>query len=187
MKRLILLLIGIVPLFAAGQSLALKTNLVHDATATMNLGVEARLGGRTTLDVPVSYNPWRFDSYRQYKLLLVQPEFRYWLCETFNGHFFGLHLQGGQFNTNNVKLPFGVFPSLERGNFQGDFYGAGVSWGYQWIVTDRWAVEANIGAGYIRSNYVNYECVKCGQKIGEGTKNYWGPTRAGLSLIYMIF
>ncbi len=45
-----------------------------------------------------------------FKHWLVHPEFRYWLCERFNGHFFGVHLLGGEYNISKVKLPFGPGP-----------------------------------------------------------------------------
>ena len=70
------------------QKWAVKSNLLYDATATINLGVEAALGRRVTLDVSGNYNPWKFGDAR-WKHWLVQPEVRYWLCESFNGHFFG--------------------------------------------------------------------------------------------------
>ena len=69
------------------QKWAVKSNLLYDATATINLGVEAALGHRVTLDVSGNYNPWKFGDAR-WKHWLVQPEVRYWLCESFNGHFF---------------------------------------------------------------------------------------------------
>ena len=69
------------------QKWAVKSNLLYDATATINLGVEAALGPRVTLDISGNYNPWEFGDAR-WKHWLIQPEVRYWLCERFNGHFF---------------------------------------------------------------------------------------------------
>ncbi len=185
--KIILLLISLLPLPALGQLMGVKTNLLYDATTTVNLGVEARLGVRSTLDVPVSYNPWTFSDNRQFKVIMAQPEYRYWLCEAFNGHFFGVHLHGGQFNVNNIEMPFGLWPGLKDYNYQGEFFGAGLSWGYQWILSNRWGLEFTLGAGYARVNYDKYPCAMCGQKIDSGHKNYWGPTKAGLTLIFMIF
>lgn len=37
-----------------------KTNLLYDATATINLGVETKLNQQWTLDLSVNYNPWTF-------------------------------------------------------------------------------------------------------------------------------
>ena len=40
------------------QRWAVKSNLLYDAATTVNLGVEAALGRRVTLDVSGNYNPW---------------------------------------------------------------------------------------------------------------------------------
>ncbi|MCL2501833.1 MAG: DUF3575 domain-containing protein, partial [Bacteroidales bacterium] len=38
---------------------AAKTNLLYDAAIlTLNLGVEFKVGHKTTLDIPVNYNDW---------------------------------------------------------------------------------------------------------------------------------
>lgn len=55
--------------------------------ATPNLGVELGLGRATTLDISGNYNPFEKNDGKMFKHWLVQPEFRYWLCERFNGTF----------------------------------------------------------------------------------------------------
>ena len=70
---------------------AIKTNALYWATSTPNLGFEVGLAKKLTLDISGNYNPWKFGDDRQIKHWLVQPELRYWLCERFNGSFFGLH------------------------------------------------------------------------------------------------
>ncbi len=189
MKRILLLLsLAMLPLTGYGQHMGVKTNLLYDATTTMNLGVEYRLGTYSTIDLGVSYNPWKFRDNRQWNFWLVQPEYRYWLCESFDGHFFGAHLHGGQFNINHAGAPFGLWPELRDSNYQGDFYGVGVSWGYHWILSDRWSLEFTLGAGYARICYDKYPCIVCGEKLENNShKNYWGPTKVGISLVFNIF
>lgn len=46
--------------------------------------------------------------------------------------------------------------------------------------------ETSIGGGYARIHYDKYPCANCGTKIGEGKTNYWGITKAAVSLIYII-
>ena len=64
--------------------------------------------------------------------------------------------------------------------------GGGLSWGYQWVVSPRWNFEVNLGGGYARIDYTEYCGKKCGSPIKEGKHNYWGVTRAGLSIVYFI-
>lgn len=70
--------------------------------------------------------------------------------------------------------------------YQGYFWGAGLSYGYQWLLGKHWNLEASIGAGFARINYDKFPCVECGARIAEGTHNYFGVTRATLSLVYIF-
>ena len=70
--------------------LGVKTNTLYWLTTTINIGAEIGLGKNTTIDLLGTYNPWSFGDNKKIKHWLVQPEFRYWTCERFNGHFWGL-------------------------------------------------------------------------------------------------
>ena len=37
---------------------------------------------------------------------MTQGEARYWLCQSFYGHFLGVHAGGGEYNLSRVHLPF---------------------------------------------------------------------------------
>ena len=76
-----LLIVGLfLSLGTNGQGVAVKTNLLYDATATINAGVEVGLAKRWTLDFSGNYNNWEMSNNRQWKHWLVQPEARYWFC-----------------------------------------------------------------------------------------------------------
>lgn len=165
---------------------ALKTNLLYDATTTFNLGFEAKLAEKYSLDLSVNYNPWTFSDNKKLKHVLVQPELRYWLFEPFYGHFFGAHLLYSHYNVGNIKLPLGIFSELQDHRYQGDAYGLGVSYGYQWLLSNRWSIEASFGFGYVYTDYKKYNCDNCGSHIANGSNHYFGPTKLGVSLIYII-
>lgn len=81
-----------------GAVAAIKTNLPYwGVGGTFNLGAEFRLARHWTLDLEAGLNP--FDgknddgSYdRTMKHFRAHPELRYWFCESFQGHFLGLHV-----------------------------------------------------------------------------------------------
>ncbi|MCD7970411.1 MAG: DUF3575 domain-containing protein [Alistipes sp.] len=171
---------------ARGQEVGIKTNLLYGATTTPNLGVEIKLGTKTTLDLVGTYNPFTFSHNIKVKNWTVQPEIRLWTCEAFNRGFWGFHLTGGGFNAGNVNLPLGVFPQLDDHRFEGYMAGGGVSYGWQWYLGPHWNLEATFGFGYLYLNYDKYECAKCGEKLGHETKHYFGPTRIGVSFIYLF-
>jgi len=187
-------------LTAQAQRFAVKTNLLYDATATANLGFEVALSPKFTLDIAGNYNGWNVVDGKQWQHLLVQPELRYWLCDHFNGHFFGLHALGGQHDIYGVKLPFELYPSLAEYNFRGNFVGGGLSYGYQWILGRRWSIEATIGAGYLHISYDKYAMPNSDEnmyltapipdinaQLDSGKENYIGLTKIGVSIAWIIF
>lgn len=62
-----------------------------------NASVEIGLSRKFTTDWQLAYNPWTFRDDRKMRFWLVQPELRYWFCESFEGHFVGAHLHGAQY------------------------------------------------------------------------------------------
>jgi len=187
MKKFIILSIAVFfSVSLSAQKIALKNNLLYDATLTPNLALEFGLGKRSTLEIGGGWNPFEFSNDRKFKHWLVQPELRFWPCERFNGLFFGIHGHGGEFNIAKLDLPFGLFDSLKDHRYEGHFYGGGVSIGYQFILGRRWNFEMSVGGGYAYIDYDKYECGDCGLKLESDTKNYWGVTRASLSFVYFF-
>ncbi len=198
MKYLTTLLLAFMAVFCAQSQLAVKTNLLYDATTTPNLGFEVRAGQHSTLNFVYGLNPWTFHSKahgeRKAKHWVAMPEYRWWVCSPFNGHFIGVHLMGGQFNAGNVDIPLpGAFfggENLRNGvkdfRYEGEYAGGGFTYGYQWILNRHWNIEAEIGVGYNHAWYRKYPCADCGTRIDKGTTNYAGITKLGLSLLYIF-
>lgn len=172
--------------FGNFPSWGIKNNLLYDATMTFNLGAEFRLSSYLTLDVSGSYNPWTFSENKKFKHIAVQPELRYWIYEPFNGHFLGGHLLYVNYNVGGIKMPLGIFSKLKDFRYQGNGYGMGFSYGYQWILSNRWNLETTFGFGYVYLDHTKYACRTCGKKVGNESKHYFGPTKMGVSLIYVI-
>lgn len=173
------------------QHVAVKTNLLYGGyTYTPNLSLEIGLGHRSTLDLGGGYNWFNLEGSQADNKKLVhwlgQVEYRYWTCSKFGGHFLGVHALGSQFNIGGQELPLLLGRGSEAYRHEGWGVGAGLSYGYSFYLSNRWSVELNIGVGYARLNYDKYACAKCGTKIATENRNYWGPTKAGISLIYII-
>ncbi|MEG2151590.1 MAG: DUF3575 domain-containing protein [Bacteroidaceae bacterium] len=158
-----------------GQRVGVKSNLLYDMTTSMNLGMEVGIGKKATIDISGNYNPFNLGDHRQLKHWLIQPEFRWWLCERFNGSFFGVHAHYASYNVASKKY-----------RYQGSLYGAGLSYGYQWILNKSWSIETEVGLGYARLKYDKYPCHNCGSKLEDRARNYFGPTKLAISLIYLI-
>lgn len=196
---LILFMFAAVPATLSGQKFAVKSNLLYDVTTTINLGVEFAFSHKVTMDVSGNYNPWKFGDAR-WKHWLVQPELRYWFCDKFNGHFIGLHGHYAEYNVGGFDFVptlgaitgkgfvggTSVKDSLKDNRYQGYLWGAGLSWGYQWILGDRWNLEATIGGGYARMKDKKYPIADCGDMIRKKSYDYWGLTKVGVAIIFFI-
>lgn len=194
MKKLLLILsiCGVCCLTetAQAQKWAVKTNLLYDAATSMNLGVEFALAEKWTFDLSGNWNPWTFSNNMKWRHWLVQPEARYWTCKRFGGHFLAGHLWGGQYNIGNVDgLPdfLGThFSNLADRRYEGWLVGAGVGYGYAWMLGRHWNLEAEIGLGYAYSRYDVFRCPRCGSMLGSDDHHYFGLTKASISLVFVF-
>ncbi len=197
MKYIVVSLFLLSSALAGAQELAIKNNLLYDATTTPNIGAELSVGSRSTVSLVYGFNPWKFNSdngTRQIRHWVLMPEYRWWKCSPFDGHFFGVHLMGGQLNAGNVNIPFPGFfaggENLAKGirdhRYEAWFIGGGLTYGYQWILSKHWNIEAEIGVGYDYIDYRKYRCQDCAGKTGEGHTNYVGITKLGLSFLYLF-
>lgn len=181
------LFVAALPLTAQAQNIELKTNMLYWATTTPNIGLEARFAPRWTAQLWYGLNPWKQSGGNQSSLRhwLLMPEARYWFCQPFNGWFVGVHGLGGEYNAGGVKLPFGIFPSLQDHRYKGWYVGGGLTAGYQWPISKRWAFEAAIGLGYIYSPNDRH-CAYCEGVQRHKDSHYVGPTKAALTLVYVL-
>ena len=104
---------------ASAQRMAVKSNLLADALASPNIGVEFLVSPRWTLDIAAHYQPFAPRDGRRWKHWLLQPEARHWLCTPFAGHFWGVHALGGRFNVGGVHLPFNILKGAREARYEG--------------------------------------------------------------------
>lgn len=163
---------------------AVKTNFLWWATTSPNLSVEFALAPKWTLDISAVYNPFQQNEEALTRLGLIQPEARYWFCNRFEKHFVGLHAIYGRFNIGNTSIPF--TNTFDENRYEGWGAGVGVSYGYHLPMGKRWGWEFTAGFGYLRLKYDKFRCGKCDEFLGNTSKSYFGPTKVGVSLLFMI-
>ena len=183
---ILLSLIGLVE--ARGQDVAIKTDLLKDIVLTPTVSAEFGIAPKWTIEGTAELNAWAVNDH-YWKHWMLMPEARYWFCQRFAGHFIGAHILGGQYNVgnldNNIKFLGTDFSNLSDKRYQGWMVGAGVAYGYSWILNKRWNLEAEIGFGWIHTWYDSYPCANCGRKLASGKHhNYVGPTKAAINLVY---
>ncbi len=160
---------------ASAQDVALKTNALYWCTTTINASVEFATSNKFTVELAGAYNPWTFKDDKKLRFWLAQPEVKYWFCEKFEGHFVGMHLHGAQF-----------FGGFNKKRYDGYLAGFGFSYGYDWILSPHWNLEAEIGIGYAHLWYDESDRIPCLKNKTPKHKNYVGPTKAALSIVYIF-
>lgn len=178
------LLVSVSTARAESADFAVKTNIVYDAAAVANIGFETRIAPQWSLDLSGNFISWTPGG-KVYKHWMLQPEARYWFCDAMGGHFVGMHLLGGQFNLAGSAVPFRLLDHNKR--YQGWGIGAGVAYGYSWMLSKHFNLEAELGLGYVWTRSDQFECENCGRKVKENQDhNYVGPTKAAINLVYLF-
>lgn len=168
----------------ASYRFAVRTNVLYDAVLLPTLGVEWRVSPDWGVKLDGSLAWWGGKSDKVQKMWLLNPEVRRYLLRDRR---FYVGASGSYGSYNIYKYPLGSLFSKDTG-YQGTMWSAGVTVGYQLCLSRTFSVDFNLGLGYIRSEYDSYGMTD-GVRVYKATdqsKNFWGPTQAGISLVWTI-
>jgi len=163
---------------------AVRTNLLYDAFLTPTLGVEWRVSRNIGIKVDGSYGYWGDEHGKVQKIWLVSPEVRWYMLES-KRFYLGLGANVGEYNIYKSMIG-SMFP--KDTGYQGKLYGGGLTVGYQLPLSKSFAVDFNLGLGYTHFEYDSFNVINETRvyKERDKAKNFWGPTQAGISLIWTI-
>lgn len=143
---------------------ALKTNLLHDAVLTPDLGVELSIARRFSISVAGQYAWWSNDSkHRYWRIRGGVAEMRLWPGEkpkhrALTGHHIGIY--GSMYD---YDFEFGgrgwQSPKLT--------YGIGVGYGYSLRLNDRLNLDLGLRVGYSAGHVIKYK-PQCGIYVCTG-------------------
>jgi len=167
---------------------AVKTNLLYDAATLLNYSVEIPMFGDNASVLLYHQFPWwnwgKAGNEFCIRFLSVGGEARWWFAndgERLKGHFLGIYGESG-------KYDFGFRKSI---CCQGEFWSAGLSYGYAMPIGKRLNLEFSLSAGYASIPYQgytpgeDYEILwRDPQKTGR--IQYVGPTKAQVTLVVPI-
>ena len=189
---------------AGAQKLALRNNLLYDATLTPNIGAELRIDSAWTAGVNIGLNAWDIDKSKnkKWRHLLIAPNVRRYF-----GHksdkpadrsLWGIPVDScrkvsyleldaiySHFNVGNTKIPFGLYKSIQDRRLQGDLFALGAKYGYSWILARDWSIDAEAGIAVGYAWFKEYECPTCGQFIGNDCRIFLLP-QLGINVVYII-
>lgn len=165
--------------FYTNDLMAIKTNLLYDAALLPNLEVEWLINPHWSVSVEGAVAWWKNDSrHKYYQLAYVSPEVRYHIRPRgrWHGMYVGAFAGGGLYDLENGGTGY-------RG--EGGF--GGVSFGYMWTVRKRLLFDAEVGVGYMGTQYKEYE-PRDGHYLYMRTKtlNYFGPLKLKFSIGWLF-
>lgn len=168
---------------------AIKTNLLEDAIALPNLGVEFALGKRFSLSASWMHGWWpNADIPLWMRAYGGELNFRYWFGSNvdFKGHHIGIY--GQAFLYDFCRGKNGVMSGPPGGTMLDDTnYAAGIEYGYSILLHPHLTLDFVLGVGYMGGlyhNYVKMDDCKVWQLTGQ--RHWIGPTKAEITLRYEI-
>ena len=161
------------------QGMSLRTNLLWDAVAEPNIGLEFPVGKHVSLGLNAGIKTWprwlfwdndNVQNTRHWRNYAVVPEVRYYFDQVYDGFFVGGDAIYTHFNVGNVTFPFHMYPEVENHRVQGSFWGGGLFAGYSWWLGQYIRIEAEAGVAAGLAAYDKFDCAHCGTKVAEVRK-----------------
>lgn len=198
MKKLLFSVIAIFAIasVSSAQEVALKWNALYVGAGALNVGAEFSVAPKWTISIEgagVLYNFWDGFGKADPKNVLYANgwsgtlEVRWYTCEAFNGHHFGIYGTGARFGNVYSNMEF-IKKALFIGGDYDDsmFHGtnvkavfAGISYGYYWKMNHGWGLDFYVGAGMSYARF-KHEGITGIQDTGIK----FGVSRAGIALSY---
>ncbi|WP_290540717.1 DUF3575 domain-containing protein [Alistipes sp.] len=172
--------------------MALKTNMLYDALAVLNIGAEFHLGRNWSVGINWMYGWWKKESRQRYwRIYGGDVALRKWFGKRagekpLTGHHVGVYGQAFTFDFEwGGKGYMGGKPGgtlWERAN-----YAVGVEYGYSLPVARCMNIDFALGVGYWGGKYYEYNPLD-GHYVWQASKNrhWFGPTKAEISLVWLL-
>ncbi|MHC1778976.1 MAG: DUF3575 domain-containing protein [Bacteroidales bacterium] len=176
MKRLITLLL-ILPIVkcSLSQSYSAGSNIIGMVTGSLNLELSAGLNRRLSVHLPISWNPFHFGENRKILHMALQPGLRFWSWHSYSGFYTGAQLGFIRYNCG-----------LNTIRYDGKGYGCSLSAGYSKMVSGRWNLDFEVGAGIFRLVHDCFERKFCGEYLYSEDKLKLLPCRLSVNLVYLF-
>lgn len=161
---------------------AIRTNLAYDALLLPTLGIEWRINRNIGIKVDGGYAYWGTKHGKIQKIWFVNPEVRKYMGSSRRAY---LGVGGNVGEANIYKYLMGSLLSGQSG-FQGKFWNAGLTGGYQMPLSKAFLIDFNMGVGYNHFNYDKFT-MQNGERImaqKDCTKAMWGITQVAVALVY---
>lgn len=161
---------------------ALKSNLLHDALLTPDIGVEMVLPRNFSVGLEGVYAWWSKSSeHRYWRIRGIWLDLNYWFGRASAGRDLSGHHVGVYGSCHDFDFEFG-----HKGwQSPRPTFGAGVSYGYSFRLSQRLNLDVSVRAGYTGGNITVY-IPQCGRYVCSDRyfRHYIGLTGVAVTLVW---
>jgi len=186
MRRLILSLIILASASAYGQTY-IKLNAPAVFAKVFNPSIETRLSNHWTFefDMLMTFRN-ETETKGPFRILMLQPEGRYYFNEVNHGFFVGVNTGYAMFRMTKPHWIFKEdYESLHIYQM-GWSVQAGVTLGYELKIKDRWLVDVFVGGGRQWSIYEAFYFPDGGRYVGYNGSAEYMPYKGGINIGYRL-
>ena len=162
------------------HKLALKTNIIYDLALMSSLEVEYMINERWSVNAEGEVAWWKNNGkHKYYQIATLSPEVRYWFKtkKRWHGHYVGLFGGGSWYDLENGR----------RG-YKGEFWKAGLSYGYMFPIGRSLSFEAGLGLGFLRTWYEEYLPIDGHYVYQQSSRTNWiGPVKLKFTLVWRLW
>lgn len=182
MKKILFLATLLFALQSQSQTY-IKVNAFTTLLTAPNIGVETKLGEKTSIQVDILALPWKSINGIPRQFYTLTTEFRYNFKEQNNGFYVGGNIGGSKYN-------FQKWNYINTDHYEiGHGYMLGATVGYKAKINEKFYLECFLGGGwhqgfykgYFLSSGERYETAQHYNKSGE-----WLPYRGGVMIAYKL-
>lgn len=120
----------------SAQRIALTTNLLEDVVLAPNVGVEVVVADRQTLSFDLTAAPYKLTEHFYNKCMTVRAGYKFWFDQALYAHHLSVDLLA-----TSTDLAVGEY------SFQYECVGAGIGYGYSFILGKRLNLVPSLGIG----------------------------------------
>ena len=166
--------------------LAFKTNMLYDLVTALNFEIEVPIGNRWSIMIEDVFPWWHSGNKWAFQMWEMGIEGRYWFRRTdarkvLTGHFIAPYLMSAKYD----------FQWKSDINYQGEYWSAGLTYGYAMPISKLFNLEFSASFGYLSTAYRHYQpsidnSVLVKDPYDHGRMSYIGPTKLKVSLVMPI-
>jgi hypothetical protein len=161
------------------QRIALTSNLLEDILVTPNVGVDVVVSDKQSISFDLSTSPYKLSETVHNKCMTFRTSYKFWFNQAFYAHYIGIDAVA---NSSDIQIG--------KNNFKDEYVGAGLSYGYSFIIGKRLNLVPSLGLGvaYGKSHEGNDHVDENG--IGEMAVTTYGVkpifTRLAVTIDYIL-